>query len=62
MASALAGEGCWQAAQAAVRAPWSCGSEHDAWPPIVRVHSANPVGIEWLTGMADRYGPGITRH
>lgn len=38
---------------------WLC--EHDAWPPVVHVHSANPVGVEWLTGMAERYGPGVTR-
>ncbi|WP_431815981.1 cyclic-phosphate processing receiver domain-containing protein [Gordonia jacobaea] len=36
-------------------------SEHDQWPPIVRVHSSNPVGVEWLVGMAERYGPGVTR-
>lgn len=35
--------------------------EHGGWPPIVRVHSANPVGVEWLTGMVTRYGPGVTR-
>lgn len=31
------------------------------WPAIVRVHSANPVGIDWLNGMISRYGPGVTR-
>jgi hypothetical protein len=31
------------------------------WPPIVRVHTANPVGREWLEGMINRYGPGVTR-
>lgn len=36
---------------------WMC--EHDLWPPIVHVHTANPVGREWLTGMAERYGPGV---
>ncbi|QRY62154.1 hypothetical protein JVX90_17450 [Gordonia sp. PDNC005] len=36
-------------------------AEHGGWPPIVRVHSANPVGVSWLVGMVERYGPGITR-
>ncbi len=36
-------------------------SEHGRWPPIVRVHTSNPVGAEWLVGMAERYGPGVTR-
>lgn len=35
---------------------WLC--EHpDRWPDVVRVHSANPVGVEWLTGMVARYAP-----
>ncbi|UPW10393.1 hypothetical protein M1C59_05990 [Gordonia terrae] len=34
---------------------WMC--EHEQWPREVRVHSANPVGVEWLTGMIDRYQP-----
>lgn len=29
--------------------------ENDFWPVEVRVHSANPVGREWLEGMIDRY-------
>ncbi|WP_170219494.1 cyclic-phosphate processing receiver domain-containing protein [Nocardioides litoris] len=37
---------------------WMC--EHDRWPPTVHVHTANPVGREWLVGMARRYGPGVT--
>lgn len=37
---------------------WLC--EHEHWPPTVHVHTANPVGREWLVGMADRYGPGVT--
>lgn len=37
---------------------WLCEHE-DRWPTTVRVHSANPVGVEWLTGMVDRYGPGV---
>lgn len=36
-------------------------AENDDWPPVVRVHTANPVGRRWLVGMADRYGPGVTR-
>jgi len=32
---------------------WFC--EHDWWPVEVRVHSANPVGVEWLEGMISRY-------
>lgn len=31
------------------------------FPPICRVHTANPVGREWLEGMINRYGPGVTR-
>ncbi|RDH13675.1 cyclic-phosphate processing receiver domain-containing protein [Tsukamurella pulmonis] len=36
-------------------------AEHGGWPAVVRVHSANPVGVEWLVGMIERYGPGVTR-
>lgn len=36
-------------------------AEHGGWPAVVRVHSANPVGVEWLEGMIERYGPGISR-
>lgn len=36
-------------------------AEHGGWPATVRAHSANPVGVEWLTGMIERYGPGISR-
>lgn len=32
---------------------WMC--ENEIWPREIRVHSANPVGVEWLTGMVDRY-------
>lgn len=35
---------------------WFC--ENDWWPREVRVHSANPVGIEWLEGMIKRYKNG----
>lgn len=34
---------------------WMC--EHQVWPAEVVVHSANPVGVEWLTGMIERYQP-----
>ncbi|GAA3700224.1 cyclic-phosphate processing receiver domain-containing protein [Gordonia hankookensis] len=34
---------------------WMC--EHGVWPEEVRVHSANPVGVEWLEGMIARYKP-----
>jgi hypothetical protein len=27
------------------------------WPKIVRCHSANPVGREWIEGMVARYKP-----
>lgn len=36
-------------------------AEHGGWPAAVRVHSANPVGVEWLSGMVERYGPGVSR-
>lgn len=32
---------------------WLC--ETDIWPDEVLVHTANPVGREWLEGMRDRY-------
>ena len=32
---------------------WCC--ENDFWPKEVRVHTANPVGREWLEGMIERY-------
>lgn len=34
---------------------WFC--EADFWPVEVKVHSANPVGREWLEGMIDYYKP-----
>ena len=34
---------------------WCC--ETGFWPVEVRVHSANPVGVEWLEGMIERYKP-----
>lgn len=38
---------------------WMC--ENDWFPPVLHVHTANPVGREWLEGMINRYGPGVTR-
>ncbi len=38
---------------------WMC--ENDWWPADARAHTANPVGREWIEGMVQRYGPGITR-
>lgn len=39
---------------------WLC--EHvDKWPLEAYVHSYNPVGREWLEGMINRYGPGVSR-
>lgn len=34
---------------------WCC--ENEFWPLKVVVHSANPVGREWLEGMIERYKP-----
>ncbi|MFF4026976.1 cyclic-phosphate processing receiver domain-containing protein [Nocardia elegans] len=34
---------------------WMC--QHDWWPAALSVHTANPVGRDFLQGMADRYGP-----
>lgn len=34
---------------------WFC--ENNFWPVEVVVHSANPVGVEWLEGMIERYKP-----
>lgn len=31
--------------------------ENDFWPSEIRFHTANPVGREWLVGMANRYAP-----
>lgn len=39
---------------------WLC---ENGWGSIktVYVHTANPVGREWLEGTINRYGPGVTR-
>lgn len=34
---------------------WMC--ENEVWPDVVHVHTANPVGREWLEGMISRYKP-----
>ena len=34
---------------------WCCNNDY--WPKKVVVHSANPVGVEWLEGMIARYKP-----
>ncbi|AHH20809.1 hypothetical protein NONO_c60330 [Nocardia nova SH22a] len=34
---------------------WMC--ENDWWPTEVYVHTSNPAGEEWLTGMVRRYAP-----
>jgi hypothetical protein len=35
---------------------WMCG-DAGYWPRKVHVHTANPVGREWLEGMIERYKP-----
>jgi hypothetical protein len=37
---------------------WMC--ENDFWPDQCFVHSMNNVGREWLSGMINRYGPGVS--
>ena len=33
-------------------------AEHDTWPSrAIRVHSANPVSVEYMEGVIERYGP-----
>lgn len=40
---------------------WMC--ENYFWPIEVRVHSANPTGVEWLESMISRYHPAnIAKH
>lgn len=36
-------------------------SEFGRWPERVYIHSANPVGRDWMEGMINRYGPGVTK-
>jgi hypothetical protein len=36
-------------------------AEFGGWPDQVYVHTANPVGRQWIEGMVQRYGPGVTR-
>ena len=35
-------------------------AENDSFPPICRVHTANRTGKEYLEGVINRYGPGVT--
>lgn len=35
--------------------------EHEMWPARIFVHTANPVGRDWLVGTAQRYAPETTR-
>ena len=30
------------------------------WPEKIYIHTANPVGRDWLVGMIERYGPGVS--
>jgi hypothetical protein len=33
-------------------------AEHECWPTkAITVHSANPVGVDYMLGMIERYGP-----
>jgi hypothetical protein len=33
-------------------------AEHDTWPAAtIAVHSANPVGVDYMCGVIERYGP-----
>lgn len=32
--------------------------ENGVWPDRISIHTANPVGKEWLLGMARQYAPG----
>lgn len=34
--------------------------ENDVWPDHIHVHTANPVGRDWIVGMAERYAPDRT--
>lgn len=38
---------------------WLCEHE-DKWPAKAKVHSMNPVGRDWLVGMINRYGCGVS--
>lgn len=37
---------------------WICENNF-CFPPICYIHSANPIGRDWMQGMIDRYGPGV---
>lgn len=34
---------------------WLCDNDVGVWIDEVRIHTANPVGREWLQGMTERY-------
>lgn len=34
--------------------------ENNVWPDCIFIHTANPVGSDWLYGMATRYAPNGT--
>ena len=36
---------------------WMC--ENEQWPKVIQIHTANPVGREWLEGMISRYKPKV---
>jgi hypothetical protein len=45
-----------------VVALWMCErAEKITWPAIIRVHTQNPVGGEWLMGTFERYAPETTQ-
>jgi hypothetical protein len=35
--------------------------ENEVWPAEVRIHTANPVGHDWLIGTITRYFPSTTK-
>lgn len=37
---------------------WMC--VQDVWPKYIFVHTMNPIGADWLTGMCKRYAPDST--
>lgn len=36
-------------------------AERGGWPPVVRIHSANPAGRERMASVVQRYAPSSTR-
>jgi hypothetical protein len=39
---------------------WMC--ENEWWPKRCYVHSMNPIGRNYLIGMINRYGPGVSNN